>query len=159
MQFVRRKLEMAITQSIFLQIEKLTPQNWISRRARFNGQGPKLQKNKFLEPKNGEIGQPKMVFYQYSIFKIPSFSSNMSGPHARPTSNSNSSTSNMKRTNILWNFLSKSPKNTSDKWNLGLLGSQICLKCCPYKVPLQHTQVNLVFDIYMNFEIFFHPCI
>ena len=27
-----------------------------------------------------------MVFYQYSIFKIPSFSSNMSGPHARPTS-------------------------------------------------------------------------
>ena len=27
MQFVRRKLEMAITQSIFLQIEKLTPQN------------------------------------------------------------------------------------------------------------------------------------
>ena len=41
MQFVRQKLEMAITQSIFIQIEKLTPQYWISRRARFNGQGPK----------------------------------------------------------------------------------------------------------------------
>ena len=40
MQFVRQKLKRPITWSIFSQIVKSTPQNRISRRAPFNGQGP-----------------------------------------------------------------------------------------------------------------------
>ena len=53
MQFVRQKLKIFITWSIFIQIEKMTPQNRKSQRAWFNGQGPKLQKNTHFEPKNG----------------------------------------------------------------------------------------------------------
>ena len=56
MQFVRRKLETLITCPIFIQIEKLTPQNRKSQRAWFNGQGPKLQKVHILNRKLGLVG-------------------------------------------------------------------------------------------------------
>ena len=59
MQFVRQKIEILITWSIFTQIEKLTPQNRKSQRAWFNGQRPKLQKNTHFEPKNGFSGVTK----------------------------------------------------------------------------------------------------
>ena len=42
--------------------------------------------------------------------------------------NSDSSISNMKMLNILWKFLSKTPKNTGDKWKMGLVGSRNFLK-------------------------------
>ena len=44
----KTKIKILITWSIFIQIEKMTPQNRKSRRAQQIGQGPNLQKNTFF---------------------------------------------------------------------------------------------------------------
>ena len=59
MQFVRQKLKIFITWSIFIQIEKMTPQNRKSRQAQQIGQGPKITKNTHFKPKNGFSGVTK----------------------------------------------------------------------------------------------------
>ena len=66
MQIVRHKLKTLRTWSIFIQIEKMTPQKRTSRRAQQIVQGPKLQKIHFWSEM--QFVRRKLEMKKYSIW-------------------------------------------------------------------------------------------
>ena len=70
MQFVRQKLKIFITWSIFIQIEKMTPQNRKSQRAQYIGQGPKLQKIHFWSEMQFVRQKPEGIEYIFGLKNI-----------------------------------------------------------------------------------------